>query len=99
MHGFKGLIPRNLSSDEAMAPLVKKIEEYRRLEQQSTEIILGLSRCFESHFEKLTVIVEVLQPDSRKISCPYYDKLSSTYTEAYGEHKKFVQTEVVQIAN
>lgn len=48
IQGFKNLLPRNILTDEAFNPILKKTEDFRKLTQQSTDLAASIQKVFES---------------------------------------------------
>lgn len=60
MQNFKGLLPRNLLSDDAIGALIKRSEEFRKITIQSTEITTSILKVFEAYLLQLPRIMGFL---------------------------------------
>ncbi len=50
MQGFKNLLPRNLLTDDAFQPLIKKADEHRKTTQISVEHFQMIYKNFETYY-------------------------------------------------
>ena len=57
MQGFKGLIPKQLLSDEAFQPIFKKAEEQRKATQLCIDFFQMISKFFEAYSGSLMKLV------------------------------------------
>lgn len=49
MLGFKGLLPRQLLSDESFQPIIKKAEDYRKVTQVSIDYYQQINKILETY--------------------------------------------------
>jgi hypothetical protein len=63
MHSFKGLIPKNLTSDEAMGVLTKRTEDFRKMTHQSTDIASSVLKIYETYLLQLPRVMSLLFND------------------------------------